>query len=1013
MVGSNKSIEIIGFYSHLSSQFRHDGRYFIDLEDDERLPTYEDIASSDITKIEVIAAYPLNLKYTDCNTSALRPFLNALSGISGSGVNVVVIRNGEYLPFRKLYVTEIDDAGKTIQCELRFSLDFWLDMAGAMKLNTLPYDRIDFTYENIRSINENHWRFIDGAAGYVFPYINWGTTFLNKTLTVADLRPFLHALGVCRKGFKQMNMAFSCPVLETDIGRQWAAYVLKSDYGNTTANNDRRSLSVSLDTTIIVGDLGANAQQRLYNNIPFNTVRKDLDGSWQFNPVASFTDSTYYRIGGGFIGDIMWKSEMIVRTQVYYDQDFEVTNELWIEYPGNDEALMLYKEEFHTDKFIGNFPGIGTGCWSINFDVKLENMNIPPDSKLYVKLYYNLGHQDMMAFQGAVLDIDVKQSVYAEGDTIHLYDEISPDYTFLDFFKGIIHFICGRVYFNYKSNHVILFSAFEANYFGHDVEGYFKSQGYQLISIDDIVPDSQIIRQQTAIERYNLTLGFARSTDPAITSDKNLYGDKSQVFDSINIVGQQGEKADDREDRNPFFEPTINKPYPLYYHINNIDPALDRYPLDMPYMTDNEPLERGGPVRMSYNIKPRMLVIHGYANLRVKNDAGTLVVPGAIMNYNDGIPMYAYDYPNMFTLSGETLNRYLIYGVAENDLYKKFWKQYLDENRNNIPYNLLVYMKYGNSTKYDFRERILVDYQNIQYIARLTRKEDYDGGVSGLPTPIVLYPYRSLKQSRASDEEPLEIRTECDQSNLFIEITKVGNCYTATMGGSSSSAIIDTIFSYKYLGDLSWTIGDVLCDPTGDFVFRMQVVFADENCLDFYASRPVSPCQNEIQIVFTYDPIGGCLTIAYDPAFINSTVDVEEIIYQLDGGGDLTYSDPICSPDLDGIAIVTATISLTFEGGCDPLEMSGEFTFPPLNYNCALNVPTIGYQAIGNCQILPTFTGTIIEDIVIMDEISFRYDEDDEWQLWDGGTPLDKPVYLSRATVYEGCPSTLVFLHVT
>lgn len=1012
MVDNSTSIEIVGegsSYLHLRNNLKVDGRYLLDLPSDERIPTYEDINNTDPEKIDVISSYGMTLQGTDRNNLALRPFLDAAYGdTNGLGVDVYVMRGGERLPFTKMFVRKINDANNTIDVELQLGYDFWVERADNMPIYKIPFDPVLFTYDNVRDLNTDNYIYADGDNGITFPWVNYGRTYIKGTMMIYDLRPFVHLLALLRRGFKNINHAFSCPMLETEFGRHLACYFLKDDYGNSKANNDRRKLEVNVSEDVIV-----TFQEKLYNNVPFDNVVVDNGLTWNKITPPVFTDASYFRLGNGFIGTIEWQVTFLINSNAYYNLDKDIKTILWIEYPGRDTALKLYEETATTNIFVGNYVGVGTQTWKCTFNVSLPDMQIPPDSKIYVKIYYNLGDKNRFVLQkGSFLKITADQSIYNDGDTIDMFNELDRSISLLDVFRATSHFICGKVYYNYAINQVLLLSAFEAKFFEETVEGFFKSEGYEPIDITNVVPNSLIKTSGEELGRYWLTTGYARSTDPAITNYPELTNEVTQIFDSRNMVGLNGSLEEDRESRNPLFEPTINKPYSLYESYGNVDPELDRYPLDMPYLTDNEGTG-GEQTYISFNIKPRILYLDGYKAIRnkISTSGGDLyVVPGSFMNFNDNAPMYAFDYPNAFNTDESPIDRYFAYGTYQNDLFTKFWKEYLRQQRNNIPYQFLAYVSQADNKRLDFRNRILINYMGTEILGRLTRKEDYDGGVSGRPVPLTFMPYRSLKQHTASDDEPLEERTECDTANLFIQIDEVDGCYTASLGGSSSSAISSVIFKYKLASDADYTLGDEICYPSEVVTFSMQVIFLDENCIDFFITQSIEPCQNEIKIVFTYNPLTQCLEISYDEDYITSTVDTETITYQLDGGAETPYVGAIC--DLEGVEVVTSKIVLTFEGGCDELEAELDYNFPPDSYDCDLNNPELAFTEVNTCQIIPLRGGDWITEITVLDVIQYKYNEGDDWQEWDGSTPLDRPVILSRVLVFEGCPSIVITLDI-
>lgn len=1000
-------IEITKAYDHLQAVHKTDGRYLLDLPGENAIRTTESMANTFPGQVEVPAAYPLTLQGTDRNMSALDPFLRTSSSLLvGTGVDVAVYRGSEMLQFRKLFVKSIDDSSNTIAIELHLGIDFWTDLAANTPINTIPYAPIEFTKANVLDINNTKAQYADGDEGIYFPWVFYGKLLQPDTLTTPDLRPFVHIYALLKKGFAKIDHCFTSPMLATSYGRRLIAYLLRSDYGRGDQNNRLRNLQavVSQDVTI-------TNQQKLYNNTPFDDVVSDIGGNYSTITPPIMSDASYFWVGPGFVGLIeyeikLWSPITSALRTLYELKEADITAELWAEVPGFDAPILLKHTDYNKQATLIENPAGGRPLrWEVTLSDSLNDAEIPPNTKLYVKLFYKYTFRhDMIVKKGSYLKITAARSIYSEGDTIDMYKELDPSISLLDVFKGVAHIMNGRIFYNFARKHIILFPPFDTIMHGETAEGFYKENGYVELSLTDIQPDSLRRMRDKDIEAYDLTLGFAMSSDPAITQDTKLKTDKGQLFDRTTRVGSGKFKGKLIEMRNSLFEPTVNKPVNIAQSIAPFNDPVYRAPLDMPYLTDNYNYATNDTVdKLSYNIRPRLLYTTGKDHFRVKMDDGTLVIPGAVFHYADTITAYAFNMPNMLQVSGQAIDRRAVYGdVHLKDWFWWFYEKDLRETYLNYPYEFLAYLGSHNYTQISFRNKLLINYLGTMYAGRLIEKRDYDGGITGVSTPIVIYPLRGNYTPEASYLEPLEPRDQCDTSELLIAIVNNNGTYEFAIDGNSSSTIDEVVFEWMYPDDAGWTVGDSVTDPTGVFIVKMTVVF-DGDCPPFTLTKTVFPCTNTVVPILSYNEVSRCMTVDYDPAYISSDIDTVTIEYSYDGVTWEEYTGTVCDIPNDAVEMLI-TITITFNDGCTQAQGTASYNFPPPESDCSQITADISADETPSCLVLPKRTGDVIEDILVLDMIFFRYDEDDEWQLWDENTPLSQPVFLRRVITNVGCP---------
>ena len=426
----------------------------------------------------------------------------------------------------------------------------------------------------------------------------------------------------------------------------------------------------------------------------------------------------------------------------------------------------------------------------------------------------------------------------------------------------------------------------------------------------------------------------------------------------------------------------------------------------MPLITDGSgDTERR---RVTFNVGKRILYWAGLAQWK-RDYNGTNIPVGLLYEGYDTLTAYAFDDAHLLQANGNPFKENVVYGIKKKpftDLYTQFWDQSIKEIDNGVLHSILAF----GGGKLSFRDIIYLEYNGQGYSMRLQEIGDWDGGVSGLSTPITLIPTSGSLEPGAIGDPELEIRGDCDSSGLVLDVTESGNCYTALIGGSSSAAIVSVTYSYKYETDVIWINGDTLCNPTGTIIFRAVIEF-DADCDPVTLTKTIVPCDNRPEVNIEYNPITGCITITVDNTNVHSTIDTTTITYTKDGGAPITYTAPDC--DLEGVTEINVTVLQEYAGGCPDQTVTASITFPVEVYDCDLNEPELTHITLADCKVLPQRSGTWISEIVVMDTIMYRYSVNDDWQIWDENTPLDEPVLMRRVVLFEHCPPVIFEYSVT
>ena len=992
-------IEVQIIYTFITGQFvDSNGKYFLDV-DPEQLRITERINNFLIDKLEIPSAIGLTLKRTPRNRRALEPFINGQSGeYAGKACKVVAYLGDITLPFTDLFVLSSDDT--TYTAELKLGNSYWLVKAQMLKLNAIPFDLIQFTAANISTVN-NVGAYVDGGSPIRFPHVNWGqltnkpnnTNIQQNALFTHDMRPFVSILYVLRKGFAACGMAFSSPLLESDFGRRLIAYHLREDYGNVQTNNNRRTLQVASTTESALIMLEDDDNKIFI--LPFTQIYSDPGNNYTGGSPEVFThtfqNKFFYRTPG-FIGTIRVEAKFELRTR-------------YAVYGGVKVRIMMINNNYSNVPLIikeVDIPVTYNTLYQpliITAVCEIENATIPPLSILYIESeQYADDTIHVKILKQNTFSITPSRSLYSEGDTINMADELDPNMSFLDVLKGYIHLFDAKLYYKRNSGHIYFFPTLKSTLFDNtEIEGFYKDSFIDITEL--VVPNSLKRNFERTVLSENTRVGFAPTSEKGLFLD--IPGKDYQSFDGFKNLNPGGYSTEIIS-RNPVFVGTLNKEITFINNLTDPDPLLRRAAHDLPYISDNENGE------YSFNVGHRILYYAGNKNVRRKMENGDLMIPGLIYNGNDTTAWYSFNLANLVNSDGTVIKECLIYGNRSGDLkdlFKMFWLSSLQLIQDSIKHNILVY----DVGDIDFRDIINVDIDGHSYPMRLLEIQDWDGGVSGISTPLILVPTKGNLTGQSDYDEPLETRSTCDYGDLNLQVTEDSLCWTAEVVGTSPLTILTIDYSYKYDDDNDFTVGDTLCNPTGNFTFQATVTF-DGECAPVTFTYYVVPCQNNPQLVLDFNPVTGCLTITVDNNQVNSTIDTSVITYSIDGGAWLTYSTPLCS--LSGVDVIEVNLVQSYVGGCVDMIRDGQIEFPITQFDCSLNTPELSYNEISDCKIIPYRIGDVIQEIVIYDHIYYRYDANSEWQLWDENTPLDTPIFLKRVVEYAACETDIFYINI-
>lgn len=971
------------------------GMVVLDINDDTTIALSKQLeALTDISKIKTDSVLGFSIPATPKNDLVLKDVVrpNKLNN-NYSPIRALLVTGSTVVRQKDLFVISYNkNAG--YECELRNGEANWAVALNNLKLKDVVLLDQDFVF-SMANINAQNalGEYTDNTNGVRFPlvwYGQWIDSKLDPPLTkinkigVPDLRPHYSVLWILQKAFCQIGYKFRSPILETDYGRRLIAYILDKDYGSDPTIKENRKFDSKL-----IGNRQFTEDQR-WSSINFDEV---------YDPGGLYDPAFGYYSGAG-VHDINvdmtfdWLNDQDVTGTIDCHVRLCMTFE-------TDSGLMnvVIREE------IGTMPAVplaqgGYSVWNCKFTQ--ENLSIPIAAFIYVTVHF-IWH----GLYGRPLYLTIhnnsrfwgepKKVFITEGDSFAVEKLIDPDYTVLDFLKGITHLFAGKFKTDFNLNEVWLYQTYRGDVPGtNDVEGFFIDD--ESDDLDEyIVPESTIIKTPTReLKRYEL-IKFKGDGDKAIEK-LQLDSDKPYLSYKIDYGAQFDDETVTNE--NIFFEATHNG-----YYADQ-----ETFDLNIPFMLDNTDGE------LSFDIKPRVLYWHGLTQQFYS--AGFLAVVTIRMFGQDtsNIP-FAYQFTDARV--GDIVNNVqpsnnIAYGematirrpnILNKDLFHYFWQKWVAEYNFSMTIEVLAHLDRRHFQMFDFRKVAKFTALGKTTYARMLEINNFQVCAS-TSTPVLLMPNIQVLNECVDlpgdndPNNPDDPNSSCIGNSPELIIDHIGDCYYFSLGGSANSPISGVTFEYKYDSGATWVAATSLCNPTDGFEVRMIVAFTDE-CPELTRKRHVDACGNDPILTGSYNYSEECFT-ALVSGLITSEIDNIIIEYSIDDGVTwLPYTIGTCEPVSAGTILIRAIIE--YIDGCPNSEIETEIIIPPDPPEC--EGTTADVECTNNGMLIRT--GVVAGEIAL-DIIEYRYPPDTTWRIWDEVTPVQPCPFEYRRVIFfcnNECPT--------
>lgn len=914
--------------------FKENGKLFLDISEESDVTWFSLVEElNEISEIANEAVFPISIPETEKNKYIISSAYYENTG-DYEPIDVVVSSGVSVLRSVKIVVTGVTEV---IELDLRVTDDHWIELFGGALVRDYINGTFNYTEQALINNWTNDFSYTDGDAGIYFPVAFYGKWFARDTTIVEDYRPWFHVLGILQRAFCAIGWKFTCPILESNVGRRVICYILQE----TSLFIDRDAAAIFVGILEIVNG---------WTTIQFTSIT---------DPSGSFIDDSYYEVPGIYDFNINWKVVFPQTGPPFNEFLAVITYQLVKE---TENGIEILRESEFKHGLPGDSPE------PIEFTQRAVTLAI--GERVYVRWrtsYINSDGVPLPTLTGIVeMNVTTRQSVPTEGDILDLKQMVNPDYEFLDFFKGIVHIFNGKFVTNYATREVTMLTPEDTTYFGDNVEGYYQNT---VESIGEVLEKSRSVVINDENKARYVRLRFKDSTDNEI--EKLDLPEAEPLYSrEIDLGAKLNKEIEDRE--NPFFEPTLNKRF-RFGHLSVAWPNVD--PTDMPVLVDNDEGE------LSFKIGPRIAIARAGAiqsnNVNItdftfKGTHGWLMVP------------YAWQKSD-YTFGGNPIKENLVFGNMEGDL-SRFWYNDLVAKRTSKVISFTVLDSFDAIKKLSFRNLIKGYYEGREWVLRLIAKEDVS--LTEREGVLTLVPNKYVGCDAVPDPG------DGDACLNFPKLLVSQNCfdYTLSSGGTAESTIETETIEVSFDGGVNWVEQSVIgcIDHSGEnFIARLIVVYTDD-CPTSVVSKIIRPCRATNLDVFC-QLVDGCLTLTRT-GVVDFCIDSESILYGINAAATNEYTEPLCDVVEDDVVNWKLVITSSC---CDTIELEGSCTVPAIPFDCA-NVqlefervaPFWNYSRVGD---MPSNVAT--------DIVQYRETAAEPWTYVWGGRLRMESVQVQRVVV--------------
>lgn len=746
---------------------------------------------TNLSKINIEAVLGTSLIATPKNNSLIgKPALIGVNHNVYSDYTVQITSGLKILNQSKLRIQtkKNNKNSNNYEVEIIDTTNHWAVLFNEIYLDQLPFNSIEisdtYLWDNFNTANH----YDDGEDGFYFPLVNYGSFPNRDFYSVDNFRIWNHALKVMQLSFIKAGWQFSCPFLESSVGRKLITYILKD-----TTNEDKDLLNsfffeanYKSSWSIPIGTWAASW------NVPkkwtIYDIKMPLDIGIHYDQSTGKYDGL---VRANFIAELFVfihvNSRSIQgRTHIVFQIVKQKADGTIIEY-GNEAERDWHEIDIDYDDTV----------------TLSKELYVYPDEKVFLRV-------KMGGLGGGSVALKYTSRFYNEpiafipqaGQLYDVQKQMRHDKV-IDYLKGISHLANFKFYTNFTERKVYILTPYDQTFFGDLLTGYYTNTLQDFTNKIEITENEIIVPQE---EKKNLYYKFKDSSDAKI-QELNLEKYK-QLYSNLIDNGQDLENGTEIIE-NPYFEPTLN------------DASGINDDIDMPFLWDNT------DGKNSTKLAPRILIAYGMKDLG-----------SGEKNYFNTIKSYSVPYAYQVGKDSNFVpDNYLIYGKAAFDLYTLFYKKYNNEFNNCLKVKTKLLINHDQYESITFRDKIKLSIDGTSAYGRILGIGNYDPeNESGLIT---------IKLDNTSDPTCLNYEevNKCDNNPEIIVTPTGGGNYTITAGGTNVSGVTITIIEWRFFDDTGWTSGSSFTTLSKKVYARITWIY-DDGCQSLNRVKTIEPCSN-------------------------------------------------------------------------------------------------------------------------------------------------------------------------
>lgn len=654
---------------------------------------------TDIDKIGKQAALRFNLPFSNVNDLVFERFryltpesLNAFSPFDPFAVEVIF--EDRRLPFDKLKVTSVLENEGFYEVEIFGGS--WVELLEEVKANELAFG--DFTV-SVANILANWTADFPEVLWPVCDYNNLGTS----GVTVPQLRPWFSAVALLEKAFCAIGWTLEGPFTESDYGKGLYLYLLSETFDQYTDKGNSSRVRASVSATYTQSFAG------------FETALRFDDDSTPPNhdPGGNYNNLLWqYTCPSGNDIDIHIEGQLVTDAIDNSDPDIRERGYIWVRI---QKAAVIEKEWIFGLADIDD--GFAETVIDLDLDYRLTNVspgevvvisfNILAFSRPLPSGPLTTFYPDVDVIEGTFFTANEYQVGVITDDIVPVDEMIEPEYGCLDIFKGVMHLIAGKVKTDYATKTVKLYPSFPGRPMNKTLEGFYQREKNSV----DWTEKVQARSLKKTIEPFDnprfIELGFQNSNDKFI--EDTFQGE--EPFRRIVDLGKG--KVETKKLLNPFFEPTIERP------VSTTDVGGTQPPY-LPVLH-----EQALGIAESFDLGPRVCFYNG-PGFEYRDPSNTVEIDFEGVIYTEW--PYIYQSPNLVPITVDDSVGFiieLVYGNANNDLYRLWYERELKERFLNVPVEFLVYLNFNEYFDLDFRLPVWVQYNGAVQMYQIKEIADF------------------------------------------------------------------------------------------------------------------------------------------------------------------------------------------------------------------------------------------------------------------------------------------------